>query len=375
MKGICFVLAFWLFTAHISAFQPTSLSIFQSSGAQLRVRRTAVFLKVDRDNSIEGSELCWNPKLRRVMGLVASAGMIETAYLTLTKLTDKVDILCGADGGCSSILNGPYAFIPGTNIPLSLLGFVAYATVAFLAVEPIRTNEENDQSNRVLLTTATTIMGVFSVFLMSILFGVLHESCPYCIASAVFSIVLAKLAWLGGALPQERVKEGVATSAGGALAAFAAATVFYVNINNNINQPSSQVNFAGNFFGKPTLLADASGASSKQLLYEPPTVSTVSSERALALSSQLQALDTKMYGAYWCSHCYDQKELLGVQAMAKIPYIECSKDGVNSQTKACKTRDVPGYPTWEINGRLFPGEREIDELEDIVRQVKVEQTK
>jgi hypothetical protein len=26
---------------------------------------------------------------------------------------------------------------------------------------------------------------------------------------------------------------------------------------------------------------------------------------------------------------------------------------------------VPGYPTWEINGELYPGEKSIEELEEI----------
>ena len=61
---------------------------------------------------------------------------------------------------------------------------------------------------------------------------------------------------------------------------------------------------------------------------------------------------------------------MGFEAMQKIPYIECSKEGLNSQNGLCKERDVPGYPTWEINGQLFPGEQELDELEDIVKGFK-----
>ena len=48
--------------------------------------------------------------------------------------------------------------------------------------------------------------------------------------------------------------------------------------------------------------------------------------------------------------------------MQNIRYIECSR--TNSQTSLCKDKNIPGYPTWEINGKLFPGEQEIDELQD-----------
>ena len=77
-----------------------------------------------------------------------------------------------------------------------------------------------------------------------------------------------------------------------------------------------------------------------------------------------------MYGAFWCSHCYDQKQALGKQVFAEkyVQYIECSKDGLNSQTKLCKSKEVPGYPTWEINGEFFPGEQDFEELEQIVKE-------
>lgn len=34
-----------------------------------------------------------------------------------------------------------------------------------------------------------------------------------------------------------------------------------------------------------------------------------------------------MYGAFWCSHCYDQKQMFGKEAMAEFPYVECYPEG------------------------------------------------
>jgi hypothetical protein len=117
-----------------------------------------------------------------------------------------------------------------------------------------------------------------------------------------------------------------------------------------------------------TLLASNTNEVTK--LYSPPTLTTESSERALTLAKSLQKLDAKMYGAYWCSHCFDQKETFGKQAFGKLTYVECAKDGVNSQYKLCKDSKVPGYPTWEIQGKLYPGEQELDELENIVKEIQ-----
>lgn len=52
------------------------------------------------------------------------------------------------------------------------------------------------------------------------------------------------------------------------------------------------------------------------------------------------------YGAYWCSHCQDQKEMFGDAADA-LPYVECSLPGnANSVTQECKDAGITGYPTW-----------------------------
>lgn len=84
------------------------------------------------------------------------------------------------------------------------------------------------------------------------------------------------------------------------------------------------------------------------------------------LAKKLKGKNTKMYGAYWCTHCYDQKQKFGKKAFSKIDYVECDRYGVKSEYKLCRQKRIPGYPTWEIEGQLYPGEIEIDELEKIV---------
>lgn len=38
-------------------------------------------------------------------------------------------------------------------------------------------------------------------------------------------------------------------------------------------------------------------------------ITTKSSPRALALAKHLQLIGAKMYGAFWCSHCLEQKQV------------------------------------------------------------------
>lgn len=53
----------------------------------------------------------------------------------------------------------------------------------------------------------------------------------------------------------------------------------------------------------------------------------------------------KMYGAYWCPHCQDQKDMFG-KSVRYIPYIECDARGDGANPSACEAAGIEGYPTW-----------------------------
>ena len=63
-----------------------------------------------------------------------------------------------------------------------------------------------------------------------------------------------------------------------------------------------------------------------------------------------------MYGAYWCGHCNNQKDMFG-DDFQYVDYVECTEDAA-----ACTSAGVRGYPTWVINGQLYPGEKPLANL-------------
>jgi uncharacterized membrane protein len=362
----------------------------------------------------------WMPQVRRIMAGIACLGVLETSYLTYTKFftASHLPAFCGSDestvfgssssSACESVLTGPYSTIPFTDIPLPVLGVIAYVLVVYLSLSPLSRQrasasgspdddtfplqeqhppllDEDDKQNRILLTSLTTVMGTFSVFLMVILFGVLHQTCPYCIFSAACSITLAQIAWIGGCLPSQQTSNTKSSSSSSSssmtlptslLAGIIAAVMLYFGAN-----PSDNTLFASSSSWETmttattsTTLATTSTTTTttagQSKLYSPPDITTSSSQRALKVSQSLQSLHAKMYGAYWCSHCYDQKQILGSPAFDRyVEYVECSKDGMNSQSKLCKAKDIPGYPTWEIQNKLYPGQQELEELEELVEEL------
>jgi hypothetical protein len=64
--------------------------------------------------------------------------------------------------------------------------------------------------------------------------------------------------------------------------------------------------------------------------------------------------------------CTRAAQVLGVEATEEyLTYVECDKKGANSKRDFCKEKKVPGFPTWEINGELFPGEKSLEDLAKI----------
>jgi hypothetical protein len=57
-------------------------------------------------------------------------------------------------------------------------------------------------------------------------------------------------------------------------------------------------------------------------------VTTVSTPEWISLAKHLKATGAQMYGAFWCSHCFEQKVLFGAEAVREgFGYVECFPDG------------------------------------------------
>ena len=61
----------------------------------------------------------------------------------------------------------------------------------------------------------------------------------------------------------------------------------------------------------------------------------------------LSSRDARMYGAWWCPHCADQKEMFGF-AFQYVNYTECSPEGQRIETEKCKQSGIKHFPTWRF---------------------------
>ena len=91
-------------------------------------------------------------------------------------------------------------------------------------------------------------------------------------------------------------------------------------------------------------------------------VTTESTIESIKFAKYLKDYGVVKYSAYWCPNCLNQSELFGKQAYKELKVIECAKDGLNSQTQLCIDKQINGFPTWEINGKLILGVLSLKEL-------------
>ena len=74
----------------------------------------------------------------------------------------------------------------------------------------------------------------------------------------------------------------------------------------------------------------------------------------------------KMYGAWWCPHCQDQKELFA-KSFKYVNYVECGVKGdVHQESQVCKDEKIKSFPTWQFPpaGERVEREFNLQELSD-----------
>jgi uncharacterized membrane protein len=232
------------------------------------------------------------------------------------------------------VLNSAWGSLFG--LPLSLFGCLAYLAVLLFALLPLVLKGEARsaiaETSRWGLLLFSTGMAVFSLLLMGVMVFKIQAICAFCILSALLSVSLFVLALIGG--DWEDRSQPIFRSVLVGLAV----GVIGLGWATAVDRPAD--------LGKGV----------------PIPVTAESTPATLALAQHLTASGARMYSAYWCPHCHEQKELFGKQATAKLTIIECAPDGRNSQAALCESKKIQGYPSWEINGKLDSGVKTLPEL-------------
>ena len=78
----------------------------------------------------------------------------------------------------------------------------------------------------------------------------------------------------------------------------------------------------------------------------------------------LTAKQAKMYGAYWCPHCEEQKEMFD-SSFDYAPYVECGIKGSKALEPICSQLGIKRFPTWIFaDGTRAEGKQDLTFLSD-----------
>ena len=279
------------------------------------------------------------------MAVLATIGVIDTGSITLKRWGMIGNLTCpmGADG-CDKVLNSPWGTLfqsDGLSIPLSFAGLLAYLAVLVMALVPLLpglAENRSDLSRRTWwgLFAVSLGMAVFSVVLLGLMVFKIQAFCFFCVLSAALSVLLLILAVIGGGWddPSQLIFRSILLALAVLLGSLIWASVL------DPDRPEAAVTGPG----------------------VPPLVIAESTPAKVALAEHLTATGVVMYSAFWCDHCRQQKEAFGRKAAKELTIVECAEAGQNSQRSLCESKGIEGYPTWEINGKLDSGVKDLKTL-------------
>lgn len=302
---------------------------------------------------------------RLLIGAIAILGALTTAYLTIVKFSQS-SAACPTQS-CDIVLQSDYATVFGQ--PLALFGFLAYVSMAVFALAPLAVDPVNKKDSRkklenltwLLLLIGAIAMSVFSGYLMYLLVFKIKALCIYCVASAIFSLSMLVLTIVGRAW--EEIGQIFFTAIVVGMVTLVGTLAIYAPPPNN----NSGVTIVENP-GKPAII-------SFRPVEEPKPgvgweVTTTSGEAEIALARHLKQTGAKEYIAWWCPHCHEQKLLFGKEAYKELDHIDCAPiDNPNGVKDECRAAKIQSYPSWIINGKIYAGVQNLEQLANISNYV------
>lgn len=258
-----------------------------------------------------------------LLGL-ALIGMGIAGYLTVVGWSGQAVAGCPVGSGCDIVLGSRWSKLLG--LPISFWGLLTYLSLGATAF--IRQSFTHWK-----LAWGLSLFGLlFSVYLTTISLVILEAPCPYCLTSAaIMAAILATVSYQRPSdLPAISLRPWLFKASVGSVVLVTAVHLFFY-----------------------------SGAWEKNDTVENPQIQ--------ALAEHLSKTGAKFYGASWCPHCEEQKEMFGASAH-RLPYIECSPGGRRApQATPCRVARIRSYPTWFINGQRYEGTYSLRQLAQLSR--------
>ena len=287
-------------------------------------------------------DLKW-PKI--LISILSTIGIVDTGSITLKNWGLFTSLSCpGTQNGCETVLNSPWGTLfenNQVNIPLSLAGFITYLSILvltiILSINLISPKEKLNKFFWWLIFLISCASSSFSFLLINIMFLKIQAYCFFCILSAIISFSIFIISIIGAKFEsrESMIFRGFIV----AISVLLGGLIWSTNVD-----PSNAIDIQ-----RPTENVS-------------PIITTSSSPQKIEFAKFLKENNIIMYSAYWCPHCHDQKQLFGKEAVKELAVVECAEDGKNNDYELCQSKGISGFPSWEINGEIISGTRDLNEL-------------
>ena len=287
-------------------------------------------------------DLKW-PKI--IIAILSTIGIVDTGSITLKNWGLFTSLSCpGIQNGCETVLNSPWGTLIDNNqvnIPLSLAGFITYLSILvltiILSINLISPKEKLNKFFWWLIFLISCASSSFSFLLINIMFVKIQAYCFFCILSAILSFSIFIISMIGAKFEsrESMIFRGFIV----AISVLLGGLIWSTNVD-----PSNAIDIQ-----RPTENVS-------------PIITTSSSPQKIEFAKFLKENNIIMYSAYWCPHCHDQKQLFGREAVKELAVVECAEDGKNNDYELCQSKGISGFPSWEINGEIISGTRDLNEL-------------
>ncbi|HEY9622483.1 MAG TPA: hypothetical protein V6C78_19145 [Crinalium sp.] len=87
-----------------------------------------------------------------------------------------------------------------------------------------------------------------------------------------------------------------------------------------------------------------------------------------ALAAHLSSSGAVVYTTSPCNDCQRQQDLFGQEAASRLTLVQCntaSSPAASASPDPCRQDNITTFPTWRINGQLYPGVQSLSNLADL----------
>ncbi len=262
-----------------------------------------------------------------IIAVLSVLGLIVSVYLTYLHFAESQAVFCSQGSDCDLVRQSSYSSLLG--LPVAAYGVLAYIVLLVFSVMTLPKN------TKWLILYVVSLSGfVFSIYLTYLELFVIKAICPYCVVSAVIITII----FIMLIVRKPTLAPGVSVAKTMVITALVSVVILAGSV---VLQSGDSIDY-NTYQGKMNKI----------------------DEYRFGLAKHLRQTGALMFGSFKCPHCNFQKELFG-PAAEYLLYVECHPKGENSNASLCFSKGVSNYPTWEIGGRYYEGQKSLKELADL----------